>query len=81
MIINNPFLPNRRRHYSLVLVSHYASSTTEVYKFPVKTRQRYIYFNFANSTKNHTMKNFSQSFSKGNELGVKNMKAIFGFFD
>ena len=31
--------------------------------------------------KNHTMKNFSQSFSKGNELGVKNMKAIFGFFD
>jgi hypothetical protein len=27
------------------------------------------------------VKNFSQSFSKGNELGVKNMKAIFGFFD
>jgi hypothetical protein len=27
------------------------------------------------------MKNFSQSFSKGSELGAKNMKAIFGFFD
>jgi hypothetical protein len=27
------------------------------------------------------MKNFSHNFSKGNELGVKNMKAIFGFFD
>jgi hypothetical protein len=32
---------------------------------------QFVYF------KNRTMKNFSQSFSKGNELGVKNMKAIF----
>lgn len=31
--------------------------------------------------KNHTMKNFSHSFSNGNKLGVKNMKAIFVFFD
>jgi len=36
---------------------------------------------FVNNAKNHTMKNFSHSFSNGNELGVKNMKAIFGFFD
>ena len=28
-----------------------------------------------------TRKNFSQNFSKGNEPGVRNMKAIFGVFD
>lgn len=30
-------------------------------------------------TEEHTQKNFSHSFSKGNDPGVKNMKAIFGF--
>jgi hypothetical protein len=30
--------------------------------------------------KNHTCKNFSHNLSKGNVPGVKNIKAIFGFF-
>lgn len=31
--------------------------------------------------KQQTCKNFSHNLSKGNEPGVKNIKAIFGFFD
>ena len=31
--------------------------------------------------KNHTCKNFSHNLSKGNEPGVKNIKAMFGFCD